>query len=199
MENQYKKMKKRIIIISLVIVCLLTIIVILSPYRSYEGYPYRLIKHTVEINAPVKTVFDFLGNSKNASRWSVFVHHIITLNADEVADGKPGSRRRCFCNADEKGTQWDELITEVIPNHKRQLTIYNLKEFPMTAKNLATEQLYEAVGENRCRLTFTVFFKDAEPTLMEKIKLYIGSYKIKSIFKQNMENIKTIVEKEKNG
>jgi hypothetical protein len=115
-----------------------------------------------------------------------------------VPDGIPGSRRRCFCRADEKGKQWDELITEVIPDQKRQLTIYNLKYFPVTAKNLATEQLYETFSENKCRLTFTIFFKDEKPTLIEKIKMYMAAYKIKSIFKKNMANIKRIVEEEKN-
>lgn len=187
-------MKKWLPIIFLIIACLVTVIILLSPYGQYKGFSYSLVKHTVEINAPVKDVFNFLGNSKNASRWSVFVHHINTLNADVVPDGIPGSRRRCFCRADEKGMQWDELITEVVPNRKRQLTIYNLKDFPVTAKNLATEQLYETVNESKCRLTFTVFFKDAEPSLMEKLKMYMAAYKIKSILKQNMANIKMIVE-----
>lgn len=95
--------------------------------------------------------------------------------------------------------QWDELITEVILNQKRQLVIYNLKDFPVTAKNVATEQLYKPLGESKGNLTFTVFFKDVKPTLIEKIKMYLAAYKIKSILKQNMENIKTILETKKNG
>lgn len=187
-------MKKRLIIIFLAIVCLFTAIIFFSPYGKYEGFAYKLVKHTVTINAPVKDVYSFLGNSINASRWSVFVHHIIPLNADSVPDGMPGSKRRCFCRADETGMQWDELITEVIPYQKRQLTLYNLKNFPVTANNLATEQLYESINESQCRLTFTTFFKDAEPTLREKIKMSLAAYKIKSIFKKNMANIKKIVE-----
>jgi len=191
-------MKKRLTIIFLAIACLFAAIIFFSPYGKYEGFEYKLVKYTVTINAPVKDVYSFLGNSKNASRWSVFVHHIIPLNADSVPDGMPGSKRRCFCRADETGMQWDELITEVIPYQKRQLTIYNLKNFPVTANNLATEQLYEALSESQCRLTFSIFFKDAKPTLMEKIKMYMAAYKIKNIFKKNMANIKRIVEEENN-
>ncbi len=191
-------MKKWLTIIFLAITFLFAVMILLSPYGMHKGFQYRLVNHTVVINTPVKDVFNFLGNSKNAWRWSVFVHHINPLNADSVPDGIPGSRRRCFCRADEKGMQWDELITEVIPYQKRQLTIYNFKHFPITAKNLATEQLYETLSENKCRLTFTFFFKDAKPTLIEKIKMYMAAYKIKSIFKKNMANIKKIVEEEKN-
>jgi hypothetical protein len=175
------------------------IIYFTSPYRFHKGFSYKLIKQTVEIDAPTEKVYQFLGNSDNAAKWSVFVHHISPLNSDEVLDGAVGSIRRCFRNADEKGTQWDELTTENVQNKKRQLIIYNLKGFPMTAKNLATEQLYESLGANKCRLSFTVFFKDAKPSFWETIKTYLGSYKIKSVFKQNMTNIKNMVEAEVNA
>jgi uncharacterized protein YndB with AHSA1/START domain len=167
-----------------------------SPYHSYDGFSYKLVKQTIEINAPREAVFKFLGNSKNASRWSVFVHHINPLNSDSFADGKPGGRRRCFCNADETGRRWDELITEVVPGTKRQLVTYNFKDFPMTAEHLATEQLYESISENKCRLTFTVFFKDSAPGLFETFKTNIAAYTIKSIFEKNMANIKRLVEEE---
>lgn len=170
----------------------------MSPYGRKNAFRYRLIRQSTEINTSVDKVFSFVGNSKNASRWSVFVHHINTLNAGSVPDGLPGSRRRCFCNADEKGRQWDELITEVAPGKKRQLHIYNLKDFPATVNNLFTEQIYEKLTDEKCRLTFTVFFKDAEPGTMEEIKMYLAAYKIKSIIKQNMINIKRIAEAQKN-
>jgi uncharacterized protein YndB with AHSA1/START domain len=192
-------MKKTWLIISLIVVCIVAAIILFSPYGNSNRFAYKAITHTVEINAPVEKVFNFLGRSANASRWSVFVNHITPLNADSVQDGMHGSTRRCFCRVDETGMQWDELITEVIPNQKRQLTIYNLKGFPMTAEDLATEQLYESTGENKCRLTFTVFIKRDAPSLVEKFKMYIAAYKIESIFKQNMKNIKSVVEKERNG
>lgn len=186
--------KKLFVWVIAILTLLITAVIIFSPYRSHKGFSYKLIKHSVEINAPVDSVFRFLGNSANAARWSVFVHHIVTLNANEYPDGAVGSRRRCYCYADEKGRQWDELITENIPNQKRQLEIYNLQDFPMTADGLATEQLYEQTAAGKCRLSFTVFFKNHQPSLAEKIKMYIGSYRITSIFKKNMQNIKTIIE-----
>jgi ribosomal protein L20A (L18A) len=196
-----KKFKKRNIIIGLLagIILIAAGIIYFSPYQSHTGFSYKLIKHTVEIDAPVETVYQFLGNSANASRWSVFVHHIKTLNANEVSDGSVGSIRRCYCNANEQGRMWDELITENIPNKKRQLEIYNLKDFPMTANSLATEQIYEQTSDGKCRLTFTVFFKNVRPALADLIKMHIGSYRIKSIFKKNMYNIQQMVENRNNG
>jgi hypothetical protein len=91
------------------------------------------------------------------------------------------------------------LITENIPNQKRQLEIYNLQDFPITANHLATEQLYEQTVSGTCKLTFTVFFKNAEPTFSEVIKMYFGAYRILSIFKKNMHNIQQVIQKETNG
>lgn len=190
MKNIFKKTG---IIILIVLPILLILAILASPFKSHEGFDYLLIKHTTIINAPVEKVFSYLGNSDNAQNWSVFVDHITALNANEIPDGKIGSERRCFVSADEKGTQWDERITEVVPNQKRQLTIYNLEGFPITAQNLATEQLYEEF-EGKCRLSFTVFYKDTEPTWAEYFKTLLAAYRIKSLFKKNMANIKEIIE-----
>jgi hypothetical protein len=195
-----KKFNKQKLFVSItaVLILITAATIFFSPYKSHDGFSYKLIRHTVEINAHIETVYQFLGNSANASKWSVFVHHIATLNANEYPDGAVGSRRRCYCYANEQGRMWDELITENIPNQKRQLEIYNLQDFPMTANHLATEQLYEKTVDGKCRLTFTVFFKNVQPTFAEQIKMYFGAYRIQSIFKKNMSNIKQIIEKENN-
>src|SRR6187455_1770069 len=86
-----------------IIIC---IVILTSPYGRSEGFEYRLVKYTVNINTSSDSVFRFLGNSNNARRWSVFVHHISTLNADSLPDGRPGSRRRCYCKEDETGMTW---------------------------------------------------------------------------------------------
>jgi uncharacterized protein YndB with AHSA1/START domain len=148
----------------------------------------------VDIAVPPDSVFRFLGVSDNARKWSVFVDHITPLNADSVPDGTPGSRRRCFCKPDETGRRWDETITEVVPGKKRQLTIYNLVNFTAASQSLATEQLYRPLEGGGCRLTFTVFFKDAEPSWKETLEMYLAAYTIKSIFARNMDNIKRITE-----
>ncbi|HEU4719196.1 MAG TPA: SRPBCC family protein [Bacteroidia bacterium] len=171
--------------------------VVFSPYGKQENFPYRSVVNSVEINAPPDTVFHYLGNSAHAHNWSVFVDHITTLNADSFPDGTPGSRRRCFRQQNENGIRWDEEVTQVEPGKKRQLTIYNMKEFPLMADGLATEQIYEPLKNgNACRLTFTVFYLHHSPTFFETFKTYIAAYRINDIFKANLGNIKRIVEEE---
>ncbi|MBC8047136.1 MAG: SRPBCC family protein [Fimbriimonadaceae bacterium] len=190
-------MKKIIfyIIVSLLLVFIL--IISLSPFKKYAGETNRIVKHTITIDAPVDSVFNFLGNSDNVALWSVYIDHITPLNSDSIPDGKPGSRRRCFQNANEEGIKWDELITIVEKNKRRQLTIYDTKGFPMMAEPLATEQIYKSMNDNKCELTFTLFFPDEKPSLVEFIKTSLGAYKIKSVYEQNMQNIKTLIEQKK--
>lgn len=171
----------------------LTGMIALSPYGNHAGFPFPLMKTTVEISAAPDSVFRYLGNSDNARRWSVFVDHINTLNPDSVPDGQVGSWRRAFCNADETGRRWDERISEVVPGKKRQLELSNYHDFPVTAENMATDQIYEALEGGRCRLTFTVFFK-GEPSFRDTFLMYLAAYRIKAIFVANMDNIKRIVE-----
>lgn len=70
----------------------------------------------------------------------------------------------------------------------------SMKGFFVTAEHLATEQRYEKIGDNKCSLTFTLFFKDTQPTWWESFKTYFAAYEISSIFNRNMANIKRIVE-----
>ena len=190
-----KKLKKITLVFFLLLIIVLMLTIFFSPFGKHPGSNQRLIVTTVEINAPVDTVFNYLGNSEHAKQWSVFVHHITPLNSDSFPDGIEGGRRRCFCNADEKGTQWDELITEVIPGKKRQLVIYAMKDFFMSADDLATDQMYEVSPNGKCRLSFTLFFKEAKPGLWDLLKTYIAAYRIRSIFERNLNNIKGIIER----
>jgi len=186
---------KKILLGILITLCVaLLAMVVFSPYKRQDGFNYKLVKHTLVINAPVDSVFRFLGNSDNARKWSVYVHHISTLNSDEVKDGLPGSIRRAFCTADEKGQRWDELVTIVEPNKRRQLITYDYIDFSMTAEGLATEQIYQAIDANTSQLTFTLFFKDHKPTLFEKLKMNFAAYVVLDIYEKNMDNIKRIVE-----
>jgi len=186
---------KRILLITLALVILaITGGIVFSPYGNHDGFDYKLVEHTVEIDAPADSVFKYLGNSDNARHWSVFVDHITPLNADSFPDGMPGGRRRCFSNPEETGLQWDELITIVEPGKRRQLVCYDLKDFPMAAKNLATEQLYAPLGPWKCRLTFTLFFYEGKSTWWDELKTYFGAYRVKSIYEQNMANIERLTE-----
>lgn len=190
-----KIVKKVFLILLLIAVPSIIGAIIFSPYGRHDGFSYKLVATTTEINAPADSVFAYLGNSAHAHDWSVFVDHISSLNADSFADGKPGSRRRCFQQADEKGIRWDELITAVEPGKRRQLTIYNMIDFPMQADNLATEQLYTATTDGKCRLTFTLFYLDGDPSFWDEMKTYFAAYKVQSVFQRNIANIKRITEK----
>jgi hypothetical protein len=169
--------------------------IVFSPYGKKDGFEYRLIKTTIEIDAPADSVFRWLGNSGNAKQWSVFVDHISPLNSDSFPDGVVNSRRRCYCKPDETGIVWDELITQVQPGKLRELTIYNMHGFPMKAEDLATQQIYESAdGGKHCRLTFTLFYLHHDPSLFESFKTYIAAYKVSSIYKENLSNIKRLTE-----
>lgn len=193
MEKGYRYLKSLLSIL-LVLLLIVAMMIWLSPYGADKHFSYKVITQTVDIHAPAEKTFTFLGNSNNASHWSSFVDHITAINVDSFADGNVGSRRRCFQNKNEKGMQWDELITKVEINKERELNIYNLQHFAMIADNLSTQQLYENIGSNSCRLTFTLFFKKANPSIWDAIKLYIAAYKINPIFKKNLNNIKQIIE-----
>lgn len=188
------RLKKGLLVILVVGSLLLTSLIAFSPYGSQRGFPYKAIVEEIEINAPPSAVYAYLGNSSNANKWSVFVDHIVPLNADEVPDGKPGSFRRCFQNKDETGMVWDEEITVADPAKRRQLTIFNLKNFPIRTDGLATEQLYDSFGTNKTRLRFTLFFKDVKPGLMDKLKMSVAAWEVSRIYRRNLQNIKANVE-----
>lgn len=196
MGGKYNFVKKTIFLALGLILILFSAITFFSPYGKLEGANHRLIAHSIVIEANTDHVFKYLGKSDNASKWSVYVDHIEPLNTLDVRDGDPGSKRRCYCESNEMGRKWDELITEVIPGKKRRLLIYNLVNFPVTVENLATEQIYEPLGVSRCRVTFTVFFTK-KSALLDELKMYFAAYQIKKIFNANMINIKDHIENEK--
>lgn len=190
-----KLFSKILLNITAALIICLTLLVIFSPYGKKEGFDRKVLITDIKIKKPASLVFNYLGDSRNASEWSVFVDHIIPINGDEVGDGQVGSLRRCFKYPNRKGLQWDEEIIEVIPNKKRMLTIFNLVNFPVTADNMYTEQLYFSEGTEQFTLAFTVFFEDENPGVLNSLKMYIAAYKIKSILEDNLKNIKYYTEK----
>ncbi len=185
---------KKLTTLSLIVAAAVAALIFFSPFHFSEKFGYRCVATTVEIAAPPDSVFAFLGDSKNATQWSVFVHHIITLNSEAVPDGQVGSLRRCFAQADEQGIRWDEEILIADPGKKRRLTCYDLRGFSMSADGLATDQIYEPLPGGGTRLTFTVFFLK-KPSLWTMLKTYLAGYKINSVFEQNLLNIKRLCEK----
>lgn len=188
------KTKKIILITVFTLALSLIIMIITSPFGTKEGFKYKLIINSIEINAPADSVYSFLGKSSNAAKWSVFVNHINPLNSDKIPDGQVGCQRRCFQNADEKGLLWDEEITVAERGIRRQLTIFNMKDFGLEAPGLATEQIYEPINENQTKLSFTLFYLNNNPSIIDLLKTYFSAFVVKSIYERNMTNIKSIIE-----
>jgi uncharacterized membrane protein len=186
-------MKKVFKIIGLIVVLMIVLLFVFSKYKKHADLPYKAIAVSIEIQQPPDSVFSYLGNSGNAKNWSSYVHHISILNGDSHKDGTVGSTRRCFKNEDESGIIWDEDITEVVSNKKRQLSIYNAKGFPMMTEGLYTEQIYTPIGDSATKLTFTLFYKEA-PGFWSRVKTHLASFRVYSIYRKNLEKIKQIVE-----
>lgn len=193
MRNRFKVVLGTLVV--LFIICFA--FVFFSPYKTYDS-EIKEIRNEILICKPIEEVFTYLGNSKNASKWSVFVKDIIPLNADTCLDGSVNSIRRCFVkDVQLDNAYWDEVITEVKPNKKRQLAIYNFKNFTITAGGLLTEQIYDQIGPNETKLIFRLFYKKEMCGLLNDMKTYLVAYRIHDIFKQNLSNIKIVVEIEK--
>ncbi|MFT5780133.1 MAG: hypothetical protein ACI837_003094 [Crocinitomicaceae bacterium] len=189
-----RKLKRAAVVILTTIVLVTAGVIIFSPYHKHGSTDYRTLEFSIEIDAPVDSVYAYLGDSDNAEDWSIYVDHISALNSNECADGAVGAKRRCFQEANEEGIIWDEQVVEVIPSRKRRLTIYNLKGFSVQANGLETEQIYEVISPNKTRLTFTVFYGDHNPSAIESLKMYYASYEMYRIFKGNLERVKFLVE-----
>lgn len=180
-------------ILGLVLLGLFAVLLLFSPFKRHQGEEMSAVNCTIEIDAPVDSVYVYLGNSANASDWSVFVDHITPLNPKQVPDGSPGSLRRCFQQADEQGIRWDEEILIAEQGRRRRLSIFNLIDFPMEASGLGTEQRYQTLPGNRTRLTFTVFYL-RQPSNWDYFKTLLGAWRIRDVFEKNLHNIKKEIE-----
>jgi len=185
---------KKLFWILLIFLILDALFLIFAPYKYQDNLSMRAISYDIEIDVSKEYLFNYLGNSNNASDWSEFVDHITPLNSTMVPDGDIHSMRRCFKNEDEKGIKWDEEILEVIPNQKRKLSCFNLEGFFMETDNIRTEQLYKEINPNKTLLTFSVYFEGSK-SIWESLKIRSASWYIKHVFKKNMENIKMYCEK----
>jgi uncharacterized membrane protein len=178
----------------LVLLVLSGLAYLFSPYKKHEDKDYPLIKNTIVINAPATQVYAYLGNSNNAQYWSSYVDHITPLNAAAVPDGQVGALRRCFKNANEKGEQWDEEILENTFNTARQLSIFNTKNFTISAEGLNTRQEYKPLSDTTCELSFTLFYNKPKISILDLIKIKYSAYVVSNIFDKNLNNIKRLNE-----
>jgi uncharacterized membrane protein len=177
---------------------IISVLIYYSPYKYNEQLNKKAVVNTVIINKSAEEVYKYLGNSDNAREWSSYVNHITTLNENNISDGKIGSIRRCYqYKNEEKGNIWDEEILDVIPSKKRKLSVFNMKNFSVTSNNLITEQHYEVIDTNSCKLSFVVFIKN-DASLLEKVSLALFGYKVSNVFQKNISNVKAICEKNEN-
>lgn len=170
---------------------LIAAIILFSPFQR-KGDEYTL-EVSIDIERPPSEVFDYLGNSANASEWSVFVDHITPLYTNQVPDGHLGSKRRCFRNSNEKGMIWDEEIVEYEENRLRTLTIYNLQNFRFSTTDLYTKQIYKN-NVDATKLTFGLYKQRSQTSIWDWIKFKSTGYFIAYIFRENLQKIKYHIE-----
>jgi len=170
---------------------------VLSVITYFTSPVYKVANGNLEtgdliiINKPLPEVYAYVSNSANAAKWSSFVHHISLL---EGMDGELHCKRRCFKNIDEAGIQWDEEILLVDPFQTRRLSIYNAKGFSIYIDGLMTEQRYTQEANISTLSLVLILPKGA--SLWDKIKFYIGAFKVRSVFASNLKNIKTRIEEQ---
>lgn len=151
--------------------------------------------HSVIIKAPLSEVWSYASNSTFAHDWSVFFDHISPLPG--VEDGKVGSLRRCFRNANELGERWDEMTIMVQPKHMRMITTFNLVGFRFARfakKNYVfVRQLYHSLDENTTVLTFQTHYS-RRSGLFTRWAVHRAQRDTKKIFAENLLNIKAAIE-----
>ena len=162
----------------------------------------------IAIDAPIETVWAYVGESRAARAWSVYFHHITPQpTSGSAADGAPGALRTCYRRADETGVQWDEAVVRVEQEGDvwtRRLRSFNLRGFSGVPGLLAArtaydvEQRYVALGPQQTSLRFRTHL---EPDSDALLRLAFRPYRneVERIFRLNLENIKAAVEAEARG
>jgi hypothetical protein len=115
---------------------------------------------SVNVNAPVAAVWKYGSNSRNASQWSVYFHHITPLSGPGIApDGHVGAVRICYRNPNEKGVRWTERTMAVDMFKHRQIHTYDIHGlrlgFFSDRAEFTVDQYYAPVDASHSRLTFT--------------------------------------------
>ncbi len=150
---------------------------------------------TIKINAPVSVVWKYASDSTKANDWSIYFDHISPLPG--IPDGKIGALRRCFRNKDETGPYWDEVTTESVPETRRQITTYGLKNFPMNflsdGQYVFVRQLYKAIDDKTTEMTFQARTSPSR-TWMGRLAFWFSKGETSRIFLANLENIKANIE-----
>jgi hypothetical protein len=168
-----------------------------SPFsKNYDNGEWEM-EVSIAIDANTDSVYTYLSNSSNAGTWSSYVDHITPLNSDSILDGEVGSIRRCFKNENEEGIVWDEKILRVqnSPTFYRELSVYNLHNFPLQTDNLVTRQIYQKMNTNKTQLTFGLYKTVDYINITDVLKMKLSGHYISYLFNKNLANIKSEIEK----
>lgn len=188
-----KRFKKIALYVFAILTVGIIILVLVSPYQHHSN-DFRTVEASIDISAPIDSVFKYMGNSAHASDWSAYVDHITPLNADDHLDGELWSKRRIFINEDEKGARWDEKILKMTKNQNRTLSIYNMEGMALSANGLQTEQRYRKLNSTKSSLSLVLYFNAENDGYWNQFWMHIASFKTKNIFKENLKNIKREIE-----
>ncbi len=157
-------------------------------------WKWKQVSYSVIVDAPVEKVWSYVSDSSNAKDWSVYFDHISSLPG--VEDGRPGSIRRCFRNADEEGAFWDEEVVKVRENEYREIRTFNLNGFgdpDLKKTQFKVQQIFEKLESDKTKLTFTSEYSG--PMDFSTLKALVpAAAEAERIFRLNLENIKSLIE-----
>lgn len=144
---------------------------------------------SVEIAAPADEVWAYLSDNAKAREWSVYFHHITTLDPE-------AHTRRCYVNADESGKRWDERVVGEVPSRVRHIDMYAMVDYKVPGSHhyhYDVYQLLEPLGPNRTRLTFRS--APAKGSGLTQHLIWLGARrKTSEVFAQNLANIAAAIE-----
>jgi uncharacterized protein YndB with AHSA1/START domain len=182
----------------------LTIIILLLACVALvvQAQRHIITTYSVEINAPVEEVWNFLSDNRNANGWSVIFDHIEPMVDSPVPEGEIGALRRCYRNSNKEDFFWDERTLTTEPYNYRSLRTYNISntswEF-FERYQFTAHQTYENLGNNKTRLTFGGDLDDyTKYTFDELFVFWATQYEVERVFKLNLENIKAMIEQKQN-
>jgi len=182
----------------------LTIIILLLACVALvvQAQRHIITTYSVEINAPVEEVWNFLSDNRNANGWSVIFDHIEPMVDSPVPEGEIGALRRCYRNSNKEDFFWDERTLTTEPYSYRSLRTYNISntswEF-FERYQFTAHQTYENLGNNKTRLTFGGDLDDyTKYTFDELFVFWATQYEVERVFKLNLENIKAMIEQKQN-
>lgn len=163
-----------------------------------QSQRHVMTTYSIEIDAPVEEVWNFLSDNRNAKGWSVIFDHIAPMASSPVPEGQIGALRRCYRNDDQQGFFWDEKTLTTEPYRYRSLRTFNIsntswdffENFQFTA-----HQTYEDLGNNKTRLTFSGDLDDYKKySISERFVFWVTQFEGERIFRLNLENIKAMLE-----